>query len=98
MAGASIETTLEIMGEIAAGCEDADTSAVHAAIGSARSAGQFLGRLVRVTSRARQAGCARKRRVIQDRGVSRRFSGRGRWDADDLRDIVRDYVARNARR
>ena len=34
-------------------------------------------------SRARRAGCARRRLAIL---------GRGRWDADALRDIVRDYA------
>ena len=45
----------------------------------------FLG-----TSHERQAGCARKRRAIPARGVSRLSWGRGRWDADALRDIVRE--------
>jgi SRSO17 transposase len=45
-----------------------------------------------VMSPERRGGCARKRRAIAVRGVSRRSWGRGRWDADALRDIVREYV------
>ena len=33
-----------------------------------------------------------RRPAIRVHGVSRPFSGRGQWDADGLRDIVRDYV------
>ena len=44
------------------------------------------------TSRARQGGCAQKRLAIPARGVSRRSWGRGRWDAEALRDIVGDYA------
>lgn len=35
------------------------------------------------TRRARRVGCARKQQAIL---------GRGQWDADALRDIVREYV------
>ena len=34
----------------------------------------------------------RRRQAILGRGVSRQFLGRGRWDADALRDIVREYA------
>lgn len=41
---------------------------------------------------AKRAGCGRKLPAIPDRGVNRRSLGRGQWDADALRDIVRDYA------
>ena len=43
-------------------------------------------------SNARPAGCARRRLAILVHGDNRRSSGRRDWDADALRDIVRDYV------
>ena len=43
-------------------------------------------------SGARQAGCAWRRRATRASGDSRPFWACGRWDAEQLRDIVRDYV------
>ena len=47
----------------------------------------FLG-----TSHERQAGCARKRRAIPAPWRQQAILGRGQWDADTLRDIVREYA------
>ena len=43
-------------------------------------------------SGARPAGCGRKLQAIQAPGASRRVLGRSHWDADALRDMVRDYA------
>ena len=44
------------------------------------------------TSRARRAGCARKRRAILAPWRQQALLGRRGWDADALRDIVRAYA------
>src|SRR3954452_22922220 len=43
-------------------------------------------------SGARQAGCAPRLAVTPAPGGSRRSWGRGRWDANALRALVRDYA------
>lgn len=47
------------------------------------------------TSGARRAGCALRLLAILAHGGQQAILGRGRWDADGLRDIVRDYVTLN---
>ncbi len=90
MAGASIETTLELW---ASSLRD-----VKARIGPlfcqkrvAASAGQFLDGLL--GSEPRKTGWMRAE-AAGDPGPWRQQAllGRGRWDADALRDIVRDYA------
>jgi SRSO17 transposase len=43
------------------------------------------------TNRERRSGCARRRRAVPAPGV-KAILGRGRWDADALREIVREYA------
>src|SRR5271169_2892004 len=90
MAGASIETTLELW---ASSLRD-----VKARIGPlfgqkrvAASAGQFLDGLL--GNESRKTGWMRAE-AAGDPGPWRQQAilGRGRWDADALRDIVRDYA------
>src|SRR5450756_256882 len=90
MAGASIETTLELW---VSSLRD-----VKARIGPlfgqkrvAASAGQFLDGLL--GNEPRKTGWMRAE-AAGDPGPWRQQAilGRGRWDADALRDIVRDYV------
>ncbi len=79
------------VGVVAAGCEASDATAVHA---SARGAvgGEFPRQVCLAKSGARPAGCGRE--AAGDPGPWRQQAilGRGRWDADALRDIVRDYA------
>jgi SRSO17 transposase len=44
------------------------------------------------TNRERRAGCARRRRAIPAPWRQQAILGRGRWDADALREIVREYA------
>ena len=90
MAGASIETTLELwassLREVKAGMRGLFTQDRVAA-----SAGLFLDGLL--GDERRKTGWMRAE-AAGDPGPWRQQAilGRGRWDADALRDIVRDYV------
>jgi SRSO17 transposase len=90
MAGASIETTLEIW---ASALRDVKRR-IHPLFGQERvaaSAGQFLDGLL--GNEPRKTGWMRAE-AAGDSGPWRQQAilGRGRWDADALRDIVRDYA------
>ena len=90
MAGASIETTLELW---ASSLRDVKAR-IRPLFGQKRvvaSAGQFLDGLL--GSEPRKTGWMRAE-AAGDPGPWRQQAilGRGRWDADALRDIVRDYV------
>ena len=90
MAGASIEATLELW---ASSLRDVK-SRIRPLFGQKRvaaSAGQFLDGLL--GSEARKTGWMRAE-AAGDPGPWRQQAilGRGRWDADALRDIVRDYA------
>src|SRR5258708_14873425 len=90
MVGASIETALELW---ASSLRDVK-GRIRLLFGQERvanSAGQFLDGLL--GSEARKTGWMRAE-AAGDRGPWRQQAilGRGRWDADALRDIVRDYV------
>jgi SRSO17 transposase len=90
MAGASIETTLELwassLRDVKARIRPLFTQARVAA-----SAGLFLDGLL--GDERRKTGWMRAE-AAGDRGPWRQQAilGRGRWDADVLRDVVRDYV------
>src|SRR5258708_37161832 len=90
MAGASIETTLELwaswMRDVKSGIRPLFTQDRVAV-----SAGAFLDGLL--GDERRKTGWMRAE-AAGDRGPWREpaILGRGRWDADALRDIVRDYV------
>ena len=90
MTGASIETTLELwassLRDVKARMRGLFTQARVAA-----SAGQFLDGLL--GDERRKTGWMRAE-AAGDPGPWRQQAllGRGRWDADSLRDIVRDYV------
>src|SRR3954469_22059621 len=86
------------VGGIAAGGKGADAPVVHAGAGSgagggrvAASAGVFLDGLL--GQERRKTGWMRAE-AAGDPGPWRQQAilGRGRWDADALRDIVRDYA------
>ena len=79
------------VGVVAAGCEGADPAVVHAGAGGGLG-GPVPGRAARAPSGARPAGCGRRRRAIPGPWRQQAILGRGRWDADALRDIVRDYA------
>jgi len=90
MAGASIETTLELW---ASSLRDVKKR-IHPLFGQERvaaSAGQFLDGLL--GNEPRKTGWMRAE-AAGDPGPWRQQAilGRGRWDADALRDIVRDYA------
>lgn len=90
MVGASIETTLELW---ASSLRDVKAR-IGPLFGQKRvvaSAGQFLDGLL--GSEPRKTGWMRAE-AAGDRGPWRQQAilGRGRWDADALRDIVRDYA------
>lgn len=90
MAGASIETTLELW---ASSLRDVKAR-IRPLFGQKRvvaSAGQFLDGLL--GSEPRKTGWMRAE-AAGDRGPWRQQAilGRGRWDADALRNIVRDYA------
>lgn len=90
MAGASIETTLELW---ATSLRDVKVR-IRPLFGQERvaaSAGQFLDGLL--GNEPRKTGWMRAE-AAGDRGPWRQQAllGRGRWDADALRDIVRDYA------
>jgi len=90
MVGASIETTLELW---ASSLRDVKAR-IRPLFGQQRvvaSAGQFLDGLL--GSEPRKTGWMRAE-AAGDRGPWRQQAilGRGRWDADALRDIVRDYA------
>jgi SRSO17 transposase len=90
MAGASIETTLELW---ASSLRDVK-GRIRLLFGQERvasSAGQFLDGLL--GSEPRKTGWMRAE-AAGDRGPWRQQAilGRGHWDADALRDIVRDYA------
>jgi SRSO17 transposase len=90
MAGASIETTLELW---ASALRDVKRR-IHPLFGQERvaaSAGQFLDGLL--GNEPRKTGWMRAE-AAGDPGPWRQQAilGRGRWDADALRDIVRDYA------
>jgi len=90
MVGASIETTLELW---ASSLRDVKAR-IRPLFGQNRvvaSAGQFLDGLL--GSEPRKTGWMRAE-AAGDRGPWRQQAilGRGRWDADALRDIVRDYA------
>ncbi len=90
MTGTSIETTLELwassLREVKARIKPLFTQERVAA-----SAGLFLDGLL--GDERRKTGWMRAE-AAGDKGPWRQQAilGRGRWDADDLRDIVRDYV------
>jgi SRSO17 transposase len=90
MAGASIETTLELW---AKSLRDVKTRIrpLFTQDRVARSAGQFLDGLL--GNEPRKTGWMRAE-AAGDAGPWRQQAilGRGRWDADALRDIVRDYA------
>src|ERR1700692_4975959 len=90
MMGASIEATLELW---ASSLRDVKgrMRPLFTQERVAASAGSFLDGLLGLSD-ARPAGCVRKQRAIWAPGASRAILGRGRWDADALRDIVRDYA------
>src|SRR5215831_1023521 len=44
------------------------------------------------TNRERRAGCARRRRANSGPWRQQAILGRGRWDADALREMVREYA------
>jgi SRSO17 transposase len=90
MAGALIETTLELW---ASSLRDVKER-IHTLFGQKRvaaSAGQFLDGLL--GNEPRKTGWMRAE-AAGDPGPWRQQAilGRGRWDADALRDIVRDYA------
>jgi SRSO17 transposase len=90
MAGASIETTLELWASSLRGVK----ARIRLLFGQERvaaSAGQFLDGLL--GNEPRKTGWMRAE-AAGDRGPWRQQAllGRGRWDADALRDIVRDYA------
>jgi len=90
MAGASIETTLELWASSLRGVK----TRIRPLFGQERvaaSAGQFLDGLL--GNEPRKTGWMRAE-AAGDRGPWRQQAllGRGRWDADALRDIVRDYA------
>src|SRR5487761_2422029 len=90
MGGASIETTLELW---ASSLRDMKTR-IRPLFGQERvagSAGQFLDGLL--GNEPRKTGWMRAE-AAGDPGPWRQQAilGRGRWDADDLRDVVRDYA------
>ena len=96
MAGASIEATLELW---ASSLRDvkARMRPLFSQERVAASAGQFLDGLL--GNEPRKTGWMRAE-AAGDSGPWRQQAilGRGRWDADGLRDIVRDYaLARNAK-
>lgn len=90
MTGASVETTLELwassLGEVKARMRPLFTQERVAA-----SAGQFLDGLL--GDERRKTGWMRAE-AVGDPGPWRQQAilGRGRWDADRLRDMVRDYT------
>ena len=90
MAGASVETTLELW---ASSLRDVKAR-IHPLFSQERvatSAGKFLDGLL--GNEPRKTGWMRAE-AAGDSGPWRQQSilGRGRWDADALRDIVREYV------
>src|SRR6202162_2798843 len=90
MAGASIETTLELW---ASSLRDVNAR-IRSLFGQERvaaSAGRFLDGLL--GNEPRKTGWMRAE-AAGDPGPWRQQAvlGRGRWDADALRDVVRDYV------
>lgn len=93
MTGASIETTLELW---ASSLRDvkARMRGLFTQERVAASAGAFLDGLL--GDERRKTGWMRAE-AAGDPGPWRQQAilGRGRWDADDLRDIVRDYVVEN---
>ena len=91
MAGASIETTLELW---ASSLRDvkARIRPLFRQERVAASAGTVSGWASWEANRARQVGCARKRPGDPGPWRQQAILGRGRWDADALRDIVRDYA------
>ena len=91
MTGASIETTLELWASSLRDVKASDAAFVHAGAGGGVS-GFFSGRACWAMSGARPAGCVRKQRAILGPWRQQAILGRGRWDADALRDIVRDYA------
>ena len=90
MSGASIEETLGAVGGIVAGGEGADAP-LFTQDRVAASAGLFLDGLL--GEERRKTGWMRAE-AAGDPGPWRQQAilGRGRWDADALRDIVRDYA------
>jgi SRSO17 transposase len=90
MAGASVETTLELW---ASSLRDvkARIRPLFRQERVAGSAGQFLDGLL--GNEPRKTGWMRAE-AVGDPGPWRQQAilGRGRWDADALRDVVRDYV------
>ena len=87
MTGASIETNARLVGIVAAGGEEPDATAERAALNAGLFVDGLLGDERRKTGwmRAEAAG---------DPGPWRQQAvlGRDRWDADALRDLVRNYV------
>ena len=90
MSGASIETTLELWASSLREVKRRMRS-LFTQERVARSAEHFLDGLL--GEERRKTGWMRAE-AAGDRGPWRQQSilGRGRWDADALRDIVRDYV------
>ena len=78
------------LGVVAAGCEGAGAWPVHAGARCGVS-GAFFSMVCQARSDGRRAGCGRRRRAIPALGGNR-HSGARSVDADDLRDIVRDYA------
>ena len=90
MSEASIETTLEFSGSIAAGREASDATAVFTRPRGAFG-GNFLDGLL--GEERRRTGWMRAE-AAGDPGPWRQLAvlGRGHWGSDALRDIVRDYA------
>ena len=78
------------VGVVAAGCEGSDQAVVHAGAGGGVG-GSFLDGLL--GAERRKTGWMRAE-AAGDPGPWRQQAmlGRGRWDADALRDVVRDYA------
>jgi SRSO17 transposase len=93
MTGASIETTLELWASSLCDVKGR-IRGLFTQERVALSANQFLDGLL--GDERRKTGWMRAE-AAGDAGPWRQQAilGRGRWDADDLRDIVRDYVAEN---
>src|ERR1700740_1218492 len=90
MAGASIETTLELWASSLRNVK-VRMRPLFTQERVAASAGLFLDGLLGAERRKTgwlRAGASGDRRPWRQQAVL----GRGRWDADALRDIVRDYV------
>ena len=87
MTGDLIEATLELRASSLRDAEGSDVAFVHARAGGGVSGIVLTGFLA--LSRARPAGCERSG-GRSGPPAEQAILGRGRWDADALRDLVRD--------